>query len=264
MAAISQTGASGMIVQQAVLTTKANNIANSRTTAFDPMNVVVSDNSYINIRTPGSVTASTGTNLPTGLQIGTGAKLTGTYRTLGQGSFQETGNAYDMLIDGDGYFQVLMPDGTTAYTRDGHFTVDKDRNIVDHEGRILQPGLTMPTNAVDVNISLDGIISTTVAGQTTPTQVGQIRLATFNNAAGLKAIGGNLYTETISSGTPIDGNPADPGFGQIYQNGVETSKVEMILEMTDMLAAQKTYEACANVVKMGHETDRIDASLAQG
>lgn len=256
-------GATGMLAMQRHLDVRAHNIANARTTAYKAQNVITVDNPYVNLTSPGATSSSSGNLYPTGLQLGLGTRVVGTSRVLTQGAPEETGNQYDIEIDGNGYFQVDMPDGSAAYTRDGHFNLDNTRQIVDHSGRPLKPGLTVPENTLKIEVSRDGVISALIDGQPDPVEVGTLSLASFPNPQGLMAIGDNLFVETASSGAATEGAPGSIGFGVVYSSSVEGSNVEMVIEMTEMLKAQNLYNACASVVKIGGETARIDATLAQ-
>lgn len=257
-------GATGMLAMQKHLDVRAHNIANARTASYNAQSVITVDNPYVTMVAPGATSSSSGNAYPTGLQLGLGSRVVGTSRILTQGGPEDTGNQYDMMIDGNGYFQVEMPDGSTAYTRDGHFNLDNTRQIVDHSGRVLKPGLTVPENTLKIEVSRDGVVSALIDGQPDPVEVGTLSLASFANPQGLMAIGDNLFVETSASSAPTEGAPGSIGYGVVYQNAVEGSNVEMVIEMTEMLKAQNLYNACASVVKIGGETARIDADLARG
>ncbi len=253
-------GATGMLVADFLLSMRAQNIANSGVNGAKAIAAAVVDNPYITLRAPGSPTEG-GNELPTGLQAGLGARVAATTRIMTDGVPQQTDGTYDLAIIGKGYFQVQTEDGV-AYTRDGHFSLDADRQIVDLEGRVLQPGLTVPQNALSVNISSSGEVSAQISGQVDPAVIGTIELASFPNPAGLEAIGGNLYIETSPSGGPVTGAPNQDGFGELMQGYLESSNISMPIEMMGLLQAQRLYEASATAVKAGNRTDEIDAQLA--
>ena len=196
---------------------------------------------YQNIRQPGAA-SSQQTQLPSGLQIGTGVRPVATERIHSQGNLQLTSNSKDMAILGDGFFQVLMPDGTTAYTRDGSFQTDNQGQMVTSSGFPIQPAIVIPANATAISISRDGIVSVTVPGTTAQTEVGSLQLATFINPAGLESKGENLYVETTASGNPTTNNPGTNGAGYVKQNYVETSNVNVVEEMVNMIQTQRAYE----------------------
>jgi flagellar basal-body rod protein FlgG len=231
----------GLDAQQTQMDVISNNLANVSTTGFKRSRAVFEDMLYQNLRQPGAA-SSEQTDLPSGLQIGTGVRPVATERIHTQGNLQLTGNSKDVAIQGDGFFQVLMPDGTTAYTRDGSFQTDPNGQLVTSSGFPVQPSITIPANATALSISRDGIVSVTVPGSVAATQVGSIQLATFINPAGLQSMGENLYVETTASGTPNTDTPGTNSAGILSQNYVETSNVNVVEEMVNMIQTQRAYE----------------------
>lgn len=243
------TAALGMQAQQLNVEVISNNIANSSTTGFKRQRAEFADLLYQDQRRVGTQTSNTGTIVPAGIQIGVGVKTVSVYRINEQGNLIQTTNPLDIAIKGRGYLQVTMPDGTTAYTRDGSLKLDDTGQITTADGFPIVPGLTIPATATDVSISPTGDVEATIPGQVNPTLVGTIQLANFINPAGLDAIGDNLLTETQASGAPTTGNPGDVGFGQLQQNFLESSNVNMVSEMTDLITAQRNYEMNSKVVQ---------------
>lgn len=231
----------GLDAQQTQMDVISNNLANVSTSGFKRSRAVFEDLLYQNIRQPGAA-SSQQTQLPSGLQIGTGVRPVATERIHSQGNLQLTSNSKDMAILGDGFFQVMMPDGTTAYTRDGSFQTDNQGQMVTSSGFPIQPAIVIPANATAISISRDGIVSVTVPGTTAKTEVGSLQLATFINPAGLESKGENLYVETTASGNPTTNNPGTNGAGYVQQNYVETSNVNVVEEMVNMIQTQRAYE----------------------
>lgn len=219
----------------------ANNLANVSTNGFKRSRAVFEDLLYQTIRQPGAQ-SSQQTQLPTGLQLGTGVRPVATERIFSQGNLQQTSNDKDVAIQGAGFFQVLLPDGTTAYTRDGSFQVDSQGQLVTSSGFTIQPTITIPNGAESITIARDGTVSVTTAGTVAPTQVGTLQLATFINTAGLQAKGENLYVETAASGNPNIGAPGANGIGNLSQGYVETSNVNVVEELVNMIQTQRAYE----------------------
>jgi len=243
------TAALGMQAQQLSVEVISNNIANSSTTGFKRQRAEFADLLYQDQRRVGTQTSNTGTIVPAGIQIGVGVKSVSVYRINEQGNLIQTTNPLDVAIKGRGYLQVTMPDGTTAYTRDGSLKLDDTGQITTADGFPIVPGLTVPATATDLSISPTGDVEATIPGQVNTTLVGTIQLANFINPAGLDAIGDNLLTETQASGAPTTGNPGDVGFGQLQQNFLESSNVNMVSEMTDLITAQRNYEMNSKVVQ---------------
>ncbi len=235
------TAASGMIAQQSNVDTVANNLANVSTTGFKKSRSDFQDLMYQTIRQAGSSTGPD-SQLPTGTQIGLGVRQVATQKMYTQGTFQETGNSLDMAIEGDGFFQITMPDGTLAYTRDGSFKKDSQGRVVTSEGYPLEPQITIPADATDVSISSDGIVSVAVPNQTETQEIGQLQIARFVNPAGLNSMGRNLLTETAASGAPVASNPGTDGAGTLQQKYIEMSNVQVVDEMVNMIVAQRAYE----------------------
>ncbi|TSA48426.1 MAG: flagellar basal-body rod protein FlgG [Nitrosomonadales bacterium] len=231
----------GMEAQQTNIDVISHNMANVSTTGFKKSRPVFEDMIYQTLRQAGAQ-ASQQSQVPTGLQLGTGARAVATERIHIQGNLQQTGNALDLAISGNGFFQVQLPDGTLAYTRDGAFQVNSDGIMVTANGDILQPQITMTSDITSVTIAKDGTVSATKAGTSAVSQLGTIQLSNFINPAGLESLGDNLYAETVASGTPNTSNPGVNGLGTINQNFVETSNVNVVEEMINMIQAQRAYE----------------------
>jgi flagellar basal-body rod protein FlgG len=241
-------GASGMYAQQMNVDVISNNIANMSTTGYKMQRPEFQDLLYQNLRRPGATSSDTGTVVPTGLQLGTGVKLDSISRIHSQGSMDVTDNQLDVAVNGDGFFEIEMPDGTTSYTRDGTFGMDKDGQIVTKEGYKLMPGITIPQDATQVTINPNGQVMVKVDGQVDEQNIGQINLARFINPAGLESTGQNRYLETTASGTPIEGTPAQEGYGALQQGTLELSNVNIVNEMTKMISAQRAYEMNSKVI----------------
>lgn len=237
----------GLSAQNTALTTISNNLANVSTTGFKRDTAVFEDLLYQIKREPGAA-SSQDTTLPSGLQLGTGVRVVGTAKQWTQGSLQVTDRGLDMAVLGRGMFQILMPDGTIGYTRDGAFQVNQDGEVVTANGFRLQPGITVPESTSRITISKDGIVSASVDGENTIQQLGQLDLVDFINPQGLRAIGDNLFRETEASGAPIVGTPGLGGIGSIEQGALETSNVDVVEEMVNMISTQRAYEMNSKVV----------------
>ena len=237
-----------MIAQQRNVSVISNNLANMNTTAYKRRRTEFHDLLYQNLRRVGTTSSDAGTVVPSGVQMGLGVKLAAVYRIHEQGNLTATDNTFDLAIEGPGYFQVTMPNGQTAYTRDGTFQLNADGEIVTHDGYPIQPGITVPNNAIDVTINESGEVLVKLDGQTSMSNAGQIQIATFQNDAGLESIGDNLYLETPSSGGATAGNPAETDFGSILQGFLETSNVNAVEEITELISAQRAFEMNAKVV----------------
>ncbi len=244
--------ASGMVAQQLNVDTIANNLANVNTAGFKRFRVDFQDLLYQTIRVPGAPAAE-GVMIPTGLQVGLGVRPAATTRIFSQGTFQHTGNPLDLVIEGEGFFQVLLPDGSKAYTRAGSFKLDSDGNIVTADGYPLEPPISIPADAIDISVGADGSVAVTLAGQSEPQTIGKIELARFPNPAGLSSIGHNLFAETAASGQPTTGTPGMNGLGTIGQGVLELSNVVVVEEMVNMIIAQRAYEANAQAIKISDE-----------
>jgi len=231
----------GLDAQQTQMDVISNNLANVSTSGFKRARAVFEDLLYQTIRQPGAQ-SSEQTQLPSGLQIGTGVKPVATERIFTQGNLQQTGNAKDVAIQGQGFFQVLMPDGTTSYTRDGSFQTDANGQLVTSSGYPVQPAITIPADAQTLTIGRDGTVSVTQPGSSAPTTIGTLQLAMFINPAGLQSLGETLYAETASSGTPSGTSPGSNGAGLLSQGYVETSNVNVVEELVNMIQTQRAYE----------------------
>lgn len=231
----------GLDAQQTRMAVISNNLANANTTGFKAGRPVFEDLLYQNVRQVGAQSAQD-SQLPTGLSLGTGVRTVATEKLFTQGSTVETGNSLHMAIQGRGFFQILMPDGTQAYTRDGTFHADAQGQMVTSSGYVLQPAITIPDNAQSITIGQDGVVSVTTPGNSTPTQVGSVQLADFINASGLQPIGQNLFLESASSGAAQTGTPGLNGVGTLAQGSIESSNVNVVEELVNMIEAQRTYE----------------------
>ncbi|MBN8958527.1 MAG: flagellar basal-body rod protein FlgG [Rhizobiales bacterium] len=242
------TAATGMMAQELNVQVISNNIANMRTTGYKRQRAEFQDLLYEQVRRVGSQTSDQGNILPAGIELGAGVKTVGTPRIMTQGTLSPTGRDFDVAIRGEGFFKVLLPDGRTAYSRDGSFELDAQGRMVTNQGYVVQPGITVPQNASQVTINAMGQVSVVLPGNTDSTQLGQIELAMFINKAGLQGIGDNLYLETTASGTPQNGTPSADGFGNLQQGNLEQANVEAVTEISDLIAAQRAYEMNAKVI----------------
>jgi flagellar basal-body rod protein FlgG len=243
------TAASGMMAQQMNLDNIANNLSNSSTTGFRKRRLQFTDLLYQNMIMPGAA-ASQQTTVDAGLQIGLGTRPASSEVVQTQGDFTQTGNPLDLTIQGNGFFQVTLPNGDTAYTRDGAFTLDAQGNVVTADGNPLNPAITIPPNALSVTIGQDGTVSVTLPGQTAAQQVGNIQLALFPNPGGLNSVGNDLFLATTASGDPIVGTPGGTeGLGTIAQGVLEESNVNVVEEFIQMIMAQRSYESNSRVVQ---------------
>lgn len=261
-----QTLASGMTANHEQIKVRTSNIANKESVGFQSSYVMLVDNPYETKRAPGSVTSEAGDQLPTGFQIGSGSRAVATYRTESPLEQVQTGNTYDLYINGPGYFEVQMPDGTPGYTKNGIFGLNAQRQLVDLEGRLLVPNITIPENAKSVTISEAGKVSVTVDGQIDPVDAGTIGLVTFNNPGALEAKGGGIYLDVSpsASGGAITGNPGDPGLGTLIQKSHAGSNVNTIFEMTGVMINQQAYEMCLHLLKSDAQMHRNETSLVNG
>jgi flagellar basal-body rod protein FlgG len=246
------TAASGMSAQQTNLDVIANNLANSATAGFRQMRVQFEDMVYQNLITPGSP-ASTST-VSAGLQVGLGARTSATEVIQTQGDFNQTGNQLDLAIQGNGFFQVQLPNGTTAYTRDGSFHLNNQGTMVTADGDQLLPAITIPESATSVTISQYGVVSATLPGQTNPATLGTIQLANFANAGGLTALGGSLFAQTQASGNAVTDTPGGAtGIGTLQQGYLENSNVDVVTEFVQMILAQRAYESNSKVIHVADD-----------
>jgi flagellar basal-body rod protein FlgG len=252
--------ATGMIAQQTNVEVIANNIANQSTTGFKRQRAEFQDLLYQTERRGGATSSDSGTIVPIGVQVGLGVKTAAINRINIQGNLIQTGNPLDLAIQGRGFFQILQPDGTTAYTRDGSLALSPTGEIVTADGFVVQPGITIPQNTISIAINSSGQVQAQVAGQLVPQTVGQLQLANFPNEAGLEALGNNLLLETPASGQATTGNPGSTGFGGLNQGLIETSNVDIVSEITSLITAQRAYEMNSKVIST---TDQMLSSLNQ-
>ncbi len=237
----------GLDAQQTRMAVISNNIANVNTTGYKADRPMFQDLMYQNIRQSGGQT-SQNTQLPTGLQLGTGVRSVATEKIHTQGNILQTGNSLDLAINGRGFFQILMPNGDTSYTRDGTFQLDSTGQIVTANGITLTPVITVPQDALSVTIGQDGTVTVTQPGSASANQIGQIQTADFINPAGLEPVGDNLFRETVASGTPIIGTPSENEFGSLTQGSLETSNVNVVEEMVNMIETQRAYEVNSKAI----------------
>jgi len=231
----------GLEAQQTRMSVISNNLANVNTTGFKKSRAIFEDLLYQNVRQVGAQ-SSQNTELPSGLQIGTGVRTVATEKSHTQGTIQQTGQSLDMAVSGRGFFQILRPDGDISYTRDGSFKLDSTGQLVTSGGYPLEPAITIPEDALSVTIGVDGTVSVLQPGSGTPSQVGNITLADFINPTGLDPIGENQFRESLSSGSPTVGTPGESGVGQVSQGALETSNVNVVEEMVSMIETQRAYE----------------------
>ena len=249
----------GLDAQQTQMDVIANNLANVSTHAFKRSRAVFEDLLYQTVRQPGAQSSGQ-TQLPSGLQLGTGVRPVATEKIFTQGNLQATSNPMDVAIQGNGFFQLQLPDGTSAYTRDGAFQVNSQGQLVTASGFTVQPAITIPANTTSVTISRDGIVSVVRAGTTAATQVGNLQLTAFMNPAGLQSVGENLYIETAASGTPTANAPGANGMGLLSQGYVETSNVNVVEELVSMIQTQRAYEINSKAIQ---SSDQMLQRLSQ-
>ncbi len=245
--------ATGMLAQQLNVEVISNNIANINTTGFKRQRAEFHDLLYQDLLRAGTSSSETGTVVPSGIQIGLGVKPAAVYRITEQGNLVITNNELDLAINGKGYLAVELPSGETGYTRSGALSRSADGDLVNASGFIVQPGITIPDNAIGITINAQGAVSVAIEGQTAPQSVGQLQLATFPNEAGLQAIGDNLFLETTASGLATLGTPGAAGFGDIQQGALETSNVNVVAEITNLITAQRAYEMNSRVIQASDE-----------
>lgn len=251
----------GMSAQERNVEVISNNIANMRTTGYKRQRAEFQDLLYQTYRRSGSGTSAQGTLVPVGIEIGSGVKTAATPRVMSQGNVAITEKELDVAIRGEGFFIVAMPDGRTAYTRDGSFERDPTGQLVNVDGYQIQPGITIPDNANSVAISADGMVQAYLNSETTPTQIGQLQLARFVNKAGLESIGDNLFVETASSGPAQVGTPTTDGMGNLLQSYLESANVNAVTEIADLIAAQRAYEMNARVISGADEMLQATSQL---
>jgi flagellar basal-body rod protein FlgG len=252
--------ASGMHAQQLNIDGISNNLANVNTTGFKKSRAEFQDLLYQNLAQSG-VANSQGNVAPTSLQVGTGVRAVSLTRSMTQGDVVQTGNALDLAIEGEGFFQVRQLDGSVAYSRDGSFKLSSEGLFVSSGGLTMEPEIAVPQGTLDVQIGRDGVVSVLIAGETDPVQLGSLELAVFTNSAGLRAIGQNLYQETAASGSPLLGTPATEQFGQVAQGFLEASNVKVVEEMVSMISAQRAYEISSKAIRAADEMLATAAAL---
>jgi flagellar basal-body rod protein FlgG len=238
----------GLEAQDSHIATIANNLANVNTTGYKKGRAIFEDLIYQNLQQAGA-NSSQNSQIPTGINMGTGVRLVATEKLFNQGSIQNTGNAFDMAIEGRGFFQILLPDGTQAYSRDGTFHIDSQGQLVTNSGYVLQPPITIPQQTISVTIGKDGTVSAVIAGSSTPNQVGSIQMVDFINPSGLQPMGQNLFLETVSSGAAQQGIPGSNGLGTLQQGALEASNVNVVEELVNMIQAQRSYEITAKSIQ---------------
>lgn len=253
----------GMLAQQLNVEVISNNIANMNTTGFKRQRAEFQDLLYQNLERVGSTSSDQGTITPTGIQIGTGVKTASVYRIMTQGDLAPTENAYDLSIEGRGFFRVRMPNGDTAYTRSGSFSLNAKGEIVTADGYAVEPGISIPDGATSVTVNAQGQVFARLAGQTVDTNVGQFDLAVFANDAGLESQGSNLYLETAASGAAQTGKPGSTGFGTVRQGYLENSNVNAVAEITTLITAQRAYEMNSKVITVSDEMLSMTSRLTR-
>jgi len=237
----------GLDAQQTKMSVISNNLANVSTTGFKRDRAVFEDLIYQNVRQSGAQSTQD-TELPSGLNIGTGVKVTATHKLFNQGNLSLTNNQFDLAIQGDGFFQITHPDGSTVYTRDGEFSVSADGDMVTSNGYLLEPGINVPSDATSISVGSDGVVSVVIANDVNSTQIGQIQLANFINPAGLQPIGDNYFRETTASGAATVGNPTTDSLGSLQQGYLESSNVNVVEELVNMIETQRAYEVNSKAI----------------
>ena len=255
------TAATGMLAQQLNVEVISNNIANMNTTGFKRQRAEFQDLLYQNLQRTGAQSSDTGTVVPSGVEVGVGVKAASVYRVHEQGNLVSTDNPYDVAIQGNGFFRIQLPSGEDAYTRSGSFQLSPAGQLVTTDGYVVSPGITIPADAVDVSINRSGEIEVKTDGAVEATVVGQLDLVTFFNEAGLEAIGDNLFKQTPASGDPSVSVPGSPGYGSILQGFLETSNVNAVSEITQLIAAQRAYDMNSRVITTSDEMLRTTTTL---
>jgi flagellar basal-body rod protein FlgG len=250
-----------MAAQELNVQVISNNIANLRTTGFKKQTAAFQDLIYEHVRRVGAQASDQGTIVPVGVDIGGGVKTVGTPRSMTQGTLSQTGNDLDLAMSGEGFFKILMPDGTYQYTRDGTFQMDNQGRVVTAQGNPVQPTITIPNNASGISVSEQGQVSVTLPGSSTSSIIGQIGVTRFINKAGLQPVGSNQFTETPSSGPPQDGTANAEGYGKITQGSLEQANVDVVSEMSDLIAAQRAYEMNAKVISAADQMMQSTTAL---
>lgn len=246
-------GATGMLAQQMNVDVISNNIANMTTTGFKRQRMEFKDLIYQNEQRPGTIGAADGSVIPAGLQLGLGVKPSAAYKLHEQGAMQVTENDLDLAISGRGFFQIQLPNGETAYTRAGSFQVNEEGEIVTQQGYVVEPGITIPQDTLNIEINNDGQVQVKLPQQVELQNVGRLELSNFVNPAGLEAIGDTMFMETEASGAPITGNPGEDEFGNVRQGILEASNVDVVEEITNLIRAQRAYEMNSNIISTSDE-----------
>jgi flagellar basal-body rod protein FlgG len=254
------TAATGMVAQQLNIDVIANNLANVNTSGFKKSRADFQDLLYQTLRAPGAAT-TTNSQSPTGIQVGLGTRPAAVQRINQQGDYTQTGNTYDLAIEGTGFLQVRLPDGTTAFTRAGALKIDHDGNMVTSEGLQIDPTIAIPDGSEDVSIGQDGVVSARAPGQASPTQVGQIQTARFANPAGLRALGRNLLQESEASGSPQVGTPGQDNRGTVLQGYLENSNVSVVEELVGLITGQRAYEVTSKAIQTADEMLRATNAI---
>jgi flagellar basal-body rod protein FlgG len=255
------TAATGMAAQELNVQVISNNIANLRTTGFKKQTAAFQDLIYEHVHRVGAQSSDQGTIVPVGVDLGGGVKTVGTPRSMTQGTLSQTGNDLDLAISGEGFFKVLQPDGTFQYTRDGTFQMDNQGRIVTAQGNPVQPTITIPNNASGITVNAQGQVSVTLPGSTASSIIGQLQLTRFINKAGLQPVGNNQFTDTPASGQPQDGVANQEGYGSITQGSLEQANVDVVSEMSDLIAAQRAYEMNAKVISAADQMMQSTTAL---
>jgi flagellar basal-body rod protein FlgG len=253
--------ATGMAAQELNVQVISNNIANMNTTGYKRQRAEFQDLLYEHVSRVGTQTSTQGNILPVGIDLGGGVKTVGTPRLITQGTLSQTGNTLDLAVIGDGFFKILMPDGTFSYTRDGSFKLDAQGRVVTSQGNVVQPGLTIPQNSSAIAINTQGQVSVTTPGSTTPTVLGTLTLTRFLNEAGLQPVGDNLFVETPASGAPQDGTAAIDGYGTVQQGSLEQANVDPVTEISNLIAAQRAYEMNSKVISAADQMLQTTAQV---
>ena len=253
--------ATGMMAQQLNVEVISNNVANMSTAGFKRQKATFQDLMYQDLRRVGSTSSDAGTIVPAGIQVGMGVSTAAVTRIAAQGNLDITENDYDLAVQGRGYFRIQLPSGDDAYTRAGNFSTSATGQLVTTDGYTVQPGITIPDDAIDVSINSQGLVQATIPGQTDPQTIGQLELAAFQNPAGLDPLGDNLFMESAASGTPTTGNPGSEGFGSLLQGYLETSNVNAVSEITNLISAQRAYEMNAKMITATDEMLSVTSNL---
>ena len=254
------TAATGMQAQQMNIDNMSNNLSNVNTHGFKKGRILFQDLLYQDIKAAGAVTAA-GINHPSGIQMGMGVATVAIQKIHSQGNYENTYNQLDLTIEGDGYFQLTLPDGNIGYIRSGAFSIDANGDVVSPEGYLLEPGINIPDNALSISVSSDGIFSVKLPGEDEETELGQIEIARFINPTGLSSIGENVYLATGASGAAQVGIPSEDGYGKVRQGFLETSKVQMVNEMVNMITGQRAYEMNSKAIQTSDEMLQTVAGL---